>query len=203
MKSQPHSFDASAGPDGAGAGPSGDPVPLHLTFKSDPQHLGPTRIAVEKLCAAAGFERGACEEVGLVLNEAVANVIRHAYGNRHDQPIELHARTGPSGLELQLRDWGPGKVPMPAKRDEGAGRRETAAPSTAPSATPSAAPSATTGGPAGAAVKVEDLKPGGLGLVCMKSLMDEVVFEPQSDGMLLIMRRRRRTATPRGTAGGK
>src|SRR5271155_5877452 len=105
MKPQPHSFDATARP---AEGAPADPAELHLTFESDPRHLGPTRIAVEKLCAAAGFERGACEEVGLVLNEAVANVIRHAYGNRRDQRIELHASAGPSGLELRLRDWGSG-----------------------------------------------------------------------------------------------
>jgi serine/threonine-protein kinase RsbW len=186
MKQQPHSIDATTKPAGAeGAGAAADPAPLHMVFESDPRHLGPTRIAVEKLCAAAGFERGACEEVGLAVNEAVANIIRHAYGNRHDQKIELHARTGPNGVELRLRDWGSGKVPSPAKRDDGSARRDLAAPS------------------AGPAVKVEELKPGGLGLVCMKSLMDEVVFEPQSDGMLLIMRRRRRTATPRGAAAAK
>lgn len=169
--------EARAGGDAFDAGTAG-PVPLRLKFQSDPQHIGPARISIEKLCAAAGFEKAACEEVGLVVNEALANVIRHAYENKRDKPIELTARVGPMGLEFAIRDWGNGKHPLNAAREKGASTGAAKAPGT-----------------------VEELKPGGLGLVCMRSLMDEVVFEPQPDGMLLRMRRRRRAATPR-TGGG-
>jgi anti-sigma regulatory factor (Ser/Thr protein kinase) len=39
--------------------------------------------------------------------------------------------------------------------------------------------------------KVDPLTPGGLGMVCLGQLMDEVVYAPQRDGMLLTMSRRR------------
>jgi anti-sigma regulatory factor (Ser/Thr protein kinase) len=35
------------------------------------------------------------------------------------------------------------------------------------------------------------LKPGGLGLICLKQMMHNVVFTPQGDGMLLEMCRKR------------
>ena len=41
--------------------------------------------------------------------------------------------------------------------------------------------------------QVNPAKPGGLGLVCLRELMDEVRYEPQSDGMLLTMVRRRKS----------
>jgi len=35
------------------------------------------------------------------------------------------------------------------------------------------------------------MMPGGLGMVCLRQLLDEVVFTPQPDGMLLTMVRKR------------
>src|SRR3954469_6851785 len=40
----------------------------------------------------------------------------------------------------------------------------------------------------------DPLKPGGLGLVCMEKMLDEARFEPQPDGMLLTLRRKRNRA---------
>jgi anti-sigma regulatory factor (Ser/Thr protein kinase) len=142
--------------------------PLHMRFESHPQHIAPARVAVEQLCAEGGFERRACEEIGLAVNEALANVTRHAYGNAPDRPIELTARVGPDGLELKLRDWGSGTHPLHAAQSK------------------PVEPKGIGDVPA----------PGGLGLMCMQRLMDEVVFEPQADGMLLTLRRRRRSGTP-------
>jgi serine/threonine-protein kinase RsbW len=184
MKPKPNSIEPTPEPAGGPAAePDAHPTALHLKFDSHPKHLASTRIAVEKLCIAAGFERAAAEEVGLAVNEALANIIRHAYDNRSDQPVELDASTGPGGIELRLRDWGSGKVPSP--------KPSVPAPGQAPA------------GPASNPPKVENLKPGGLGLICMRSLMDQVLFEQQSDGMLLIMRRHRRAATPKRAAGAK
>ena len=35
------------------------------------------------------------------------------------------------------------------------------------------------------------LEPGGVGLICLRSLMDEVTYTPQPDGMLLTMVKRK------------
>ena len=45
----------------------------------------------------------------------------------------------------------------------------------------------------------DPLRPGGLGLVCLRSFLDELVYHPQADGMLLEMKRnvrREKLSTP-------
>jgi serine/threonine-protein kinase RsbW len=37
----------------------------------------------------------------------------------------------------------------------------------------------------------DPLTPGGLGLICLRSLIDELTFAPQPDGMLLTMTKRK------------
>ena len=133
------------------------PASVQATFDSDPAHLSAVRMAIESLCADAGFDAKAVGEIGLVVNEAIANIIRHAYGSARDKPIEAHAELKGDAVEIRLRDWGKGQMPVPpAKR-----------------------------------APPDPLTPGGLGLVCMHSLMNQVVFTPQPDGMLLTMHRKK------------
>lgn len=117
------------------------------------------REAVERLCKSAGFDETAIHEIGLCVNEAHANVIRHAYDNATDRPIEIGATFDGQKVVVTIRDWGNGINPAelpPRRRDP--------------------------------------MTPGGLGLVCMETMLDEARFEPQPDGMLLTMTRRRNRA---------
>src|SRR5207237_1284137 len=66
-------------------------LPVQLKIDSNPANLAPVREAVERLCKAAGFDETAIAEIGLVVNEAHANVIRHAYDNATDKPIVIRA----------------------------------------------------------------------------------------------------------------
>ena len=100
----------------------------------------------------APASREACDEVGLVINEALANVIRHGYGGATDRPILVTATAEDQAVRFTIRDWGkPFDPALVAKKKTG------------------------------------ELKPGGLGLVCIKKLMDEVQFAQLSDGMQLTM----------------
>jgi anti-sigma regulatory factor (Ser/Thr protein kinase) len=83
-------------------------------------------------------------------------VIRHAYGNVYDRPIEISANVVDNSVQIQIRDWGNGVNPMclPPK-------------------------------------PADPLRPGGLGLVCLKQMMNELEFLPQPDGMLLRMTRKK------------
>jgi anti-sigma regulatory factor (Ser/Thr protein kinase) len=127
---------------------------LVYTFKSSPRNLGRVRRAVEGFCDTTDLDVPAREEIGLVVNEAVANVMRHVYGNADDKPIELTAERFGSGVKIRIRDWGPGNEPPPHQPPD---------------------PHAMT--------------PGGLGLLCIRQLMDEVKFVPRSDGMILELTR--------------
>jgi len=132
------------------------PSKLRLKIVSDPANLASVRQAIEGLCAGAGLDTKACEEVGLCVNEALANVIRHAYGGAMDKPVEISAESVNGSVSISIRDWGNGVNPEDKPH------------------TPR-----------------DPLKPGGLGLICLKQMMHEVTFTPQPDGMLLEMTRRK------------
>jgi serine/threonine-protein kinase RsbW len=129
---------------------------ISLTISSDPEQLAPVRHAVEKLASDLGFDSDAIAKIGLCVNEALANVIRHAYHGSTDQPMQINAEPTNVGLKIIIRDWGDGVNPdtLPPKPHD-------------------------------------PLKPGGLGLICMREMMDEVIFEPQDKGMQLTMNKKR------------
>jgi len=130
------------------------PPALRLKITSDPATLAGTRRAVEMFAAQCGFDETARGEIGLVINEALANVIRHAYQGAIDQPIEVTTQKTDEGISLSVRDWGLGVNPLELPQK-----------------------------------KHDPLRPGGVGLICMRQMMDDMQFQKQPDGMLLTMSR--------------
>lgn len=88
---------------------------LTLAMRSNPIFLSAVRGAVERLTEALGFPEGQCRAVTRAVDEALTNIVRHCYGNRHDQPIALYFRGTQrgtdgevqEGLEILLCDRGP------------------------------------------------------------------------------------------------
>jgi serine/threonine-protein kinase RsbW len=141
--------------------PTTPPGPAHQRWSvpSDTSELATVRRDVEAFCTAVGFDQKSADEVGLVINEAMANILRHAYAGKHDGRMDIDADFADDILTLTIRDWGSGVLPplQPRKKDP--------------------------------------LEPGGLGMVCLRSLMDDIRFDPQPDGMLLTMTRQRNRKT--------
>lgn len=86
---------------------------LRLELSSDPEMLGVVRSAVMRLCEGLGFSEADCRGVTRATDEALANIIRHAYGGRSGQPIEMtcrqmRERAGQrrTGLEIVMVDRG-------------------------------------------------------------------------------------------------
>lgn len=129
---------------------------LRLRIPADAAKVAGVRQAVEKFCADHGFDARACEEFGLCVNEALANVIRHAYRGAKDKSIDISMQLQGDSMHMWIRDWGSGVNPL----DPPPGPHDP-------------------------------LKPGGLGLICLQRMMDQVTFTPQPDGMLLEMARKR------------
>ena len=140
-----------------------------LNVSSDPANLAPVRRACEAFCRRQGLDDAAVGDVGLCVNEAMANVTRHAYGGATDRPVSVTAEAldergtvvhdgspAANSVRVTLRDWGNGVNPLmlPQKQRD-------------------------------------PLEPGGLGLICLRQLVDECAFEPQRDGMRLVMVKRR------------
>lgn len=92
---------------------------VHLRFPARPEYIQPLRALAEKLLHVwipEGAESPEAFEILLALQEAVTNVIRHAYQNRGGV-IEAEIRYRDGEVEFELRDWGlpfdPAKVPLP------------------------------------------------------------------------------------------
>lgn len=145
-------------------------VRLVLNVVSDPANLAPVRHECEAFCRRQGLDEKAAADVGLCVNEAMANVTRHAYGGATDRPVSVVAEAldergavvadggpGARSVRVTLRDWGNGVNPLMLPQKDR-----------------------------------DPLQPGGLGLVCLRQLVDECAFEPQPDGMRLVLVKRKR-----------
>ena len=88
---------------------------LKLELPSDPSLLCAVRGAVERLTEVVGFTAPDCRAVTRAVDEALTNIIRHAYNGRPDQPIEMLFRSvhrqangkSSDGLEIEMSDRGP------------------------------------------------------------------------------------------------
>jgi anti-sigma regulatory factor (Ser/Thr protein kinase) len=141
---------------------------LMLNVTSDPANLAPVRRACEAFCRSHGLDEAAVADVGLCVNEAMANVTRHAYGGATDKPVVVTAESlqagegGNAGVRITLRDWGNGVNPLALPRKER-----------------------------------DPMKPGGLGLVCLRQLVDEADYQPQQGGGMLLTIIKRKTGATR------
>ena len=87
---------------------------LRLELPSNPEILCVVRSAMMRLTEELGFLSGECRALTRAVDEALANIICHAYGGRSGQPIELLCRrlqariSGKrrAGLEIVLVDRG-------------------------------------------------------------------------------------------------
>ena len=121
---------------------------LKMELRSNPDMLCVVRNALSELTAKLGFSESECRAVVLAVDEALTNIIRHAYLGDPEQSIEasfhrIHVEGGgKSGdaLEIVLEDSG---VTPPEKM---CGRA------------------------------LEDVRPGGLGLHFIRESMDTVEF---------------------------
>jgi len=123
---------------------------LTLQITSDPNLLCAVRGTVERLTEAFGFSAADCRAVTRAVDEALTNIIRHAYSGAPDRAIELAFRSvappdghfSGDGLEITMSDHGPAIDP-----EKLCGRA------------------------------LGDIKPGGLGLHFIRQSMDVVEFQ--------------------------
>jgi len=126
-----------------------DNLLLRLELRSDPDMLCAVRGALTQLAEKLGFAEGDCRAVVLAVDEALTNIIRHAYKGNQKMPIDATIRriavkqdgTEREALEIVLEDRG-----VAAKPEELCGRA------------------------------LEEVRPGGLGLHFIRQSMDKVEF---------------------------
>lgn len=142
-----------------GARPSGELL-LRLQLESNPETLCLVRATLQQATEVMHFQEPDSRAIVRSVDEALANVIRHAYGGQRGKPIEVvcsrlpgEAGSGaPGGLEIVLMDSG---VPVNPEKLQGR--------------------------------SLEDVRPGGLGLHFIKQSMDVVEFRHINGKNLLRM----------------
>lgn len=79
---------------------------MKLVISSNPRLLHIVRGVIRYCAQAAGFPEPDVDCLAMAIDEAAANVIRHAYDNRPDGRLSLEVLTFPDRLEFVLEDDG-------------------------------------------------------------------------------------------------
>ena len=77
-----------------------------FVMSSHPRNLPVVRAAVGQLAAMVGWNEADSRAITLAVDEALANVIRHAYHSRADGRIELQCRAADDEIEFRILDTG-------------------------------------------------------------------------------------------------
>jgi len=118
-----------------------------LTTDSALEHSALIGLAVRGICSRTVPDEDDAYLLELCVVEAVSNVVRHAYGSRPGNQVEVEVETGPERLAFRIRDRG--KAMDTAMLD----------------APPMRPPSS-----------LDELPEGGMGLPIIRETMDEVAY---------------------------
>jgi len=135
-----------------------DKSTVSLNITSSTKSLPVVRSAVERMAEMEGFCQGDAHALMLAIDEALANVIHHGYDGQPDQPIVITLKTSHSP---------DGRAGIEVTvRDKGK----------------QVDPSTIQGRP------LDEVRPGGLGVHIIRSVMDRCEYScPPDGGMLLKM----------------
>jgi len=142
---------------------------IRIEMRSNPLYLSGAREMVAAVARRLLFTDEACGQIALAVDEALCNVIRHGYGREADHPIWISL------------------IPVGGVAKPGASENPTQAlkiviEDEARQVDPATIRSR----------KLEDVRPGGLGVHIIRAVMDEVTYERREGrGMRLIMIKKR------------
>jgi anti-sigma regulatory factor (Ser/Thr protein kinase) len=81
-------------------------VEMKVVLPSHPRYLCIVRAMVSELGHVSGLAEEETTAVTLAVDEAVANVMRHAYKGRHEHQIEFNCDIDGERMEFRLLDTG-------------------------------------------------------------------------------------------------
>lgn len=87
-------------------GPGDGSIVVTFDMTSQARFLPIIRATVGQLAQMVGWSESESRCITMAVDEALANVIRHAYHERPDARIELQFRAGQDQLEIHMRDTG-------------------------------------------------------------------------------------------------
>lgn len=170
---------------------------IRLQMYSNPLYLSGARELVGAVARRLCFSDEACGQISLAVDEALCNVIRHGYERRTDGLIwiSIYPIGDAAAMDPACEAGKDGSCPCP-----GPTSIKIVIEDEARQVDPDAIRSR----------DLEQVRPGGLGVHIIRSVMDDVVYERRTDapvGMRLTMIKHRAGTTPgaaasAGAAGG-
>ncbi len=79
---------------------------IELNIKSDPELLSILRAAIAQFCRLSGFSNLLTSKIVLAVDEACANVIKHAYDGQTGQPIQVVCSSTDENIQIIIYDNG-------------------------------------------------------------------------------------------------
>lgn len=134
------------------AKPHGDEY-VEIRIGAHPEYLVLTRMVAQKMSELCGLNEKDRDNVTLAVEEALTNIIRHGYGGPCGEPIIVR-------ITKTYRDCSQAETLEVTIRDFG----KQVDPATIKSR------------------DLDDVKPGGLGVHIIKSIMEEVTYSPMEGG---------------------
>jgi serine/threonine-protein kinase RsbW len=88
---------------------------LEIRFPSHGRYLHMVHELARRLAVSTGFEESEAEKIGTAVDEAVTNVIQHAYHGATDREIEIHFDPEGESLDITILHDGEAleDVPIP------------------------------------------------------------------------------------------
>jgi serine/threonine-protein kinase RsbW len=91
---------------GAARKAAAEEIGLHLVFPSETFFLGLVRDVTRKMAESAGFDETTASQIALAVDEAVTNVLEHAYHGAVGRPVELCFLDDGAEFRVEVRDGG-------------------------------------------------------------------------------------------------
>ena len=130
---------------------------VEIRIGANPEYLALTRMVAQKMSSLSGLSESDADNVTLAIEEALTNVIRHGYGGPCSEPIIVRiCKTYSDCVQAEALEI--------EIRDFG----KQVDPETIKSR------------------DLDDVKPGGLGVHIIQSIMDDVTYSPMADGGMLL-----------------
>ena len=82
------------------------PKQFHLEISSDMANLEPVSNFMLDVARQIGLDEKQTDHVQMAVDEAVTNVMEHAYSGRADGRIEIACRADTRALHIEIRDQG-------------------------------------------------------------------------------------------------
>ena len=98
-----------------GAAPLDGELLFELDFIARVERLKDVRTIVKSTALKLGFSEETALDIVLAVDEAVTNIIRHAYGEGAEGGVVLRVLQNPEGLVIELHDSAPAVDPSRVK----------------------------------------------------------------------------------------